>query len=110
MLTIPVASCSELVCANAGSTQASSASGEPPIQAAGYPNSSILAASSGVTERVGSHTPKRPRSGLSDTASVIEVSLRGWLRAVQSKRPRQFSQRRNQVFIFGEDLHGHMVG
>ena len=34
MLTIPVASCNEVVCARAGSTQARSASGDPPIQAA----------------------------------------------------------------------------
>lgn len=34
MLTIPVASCSDVVRARAGSTQDNSASGEPPIQAA----------------------------------------------------------------------------
>src|SRR5277367_6490658 len=108
MLTIPVASCNELVCARTGSTQARSASGDPPIQAAPNPSASIFAASSGVIERVGSHTPNRPRSGFSETASVIYVPRVSCSGLSQPERPRHFGQRRNQIFIVGEDLHRHV--
>src|SRR5512142_2684708 len=107
MLTIPVASCNDVVCARAGSTQARSASGDPPTQTAPYPSASIWAARSGVIERVGSHAPNRPRSGLSATASVT-VPPR--CLSAQSERPRQFGQRRDKVFMLGEDLHGDVVG
>jgi hypothetical protein len=46
---------------------------------------------------------------MSETPSVIEVP--SWfVSQCQSERPREFGQSRHQVFIFGQDLHSHVIG
>src|SRR5271166_2705297 len=69
MLTMPVATCSVLVASRMGSTQASSAGGEPPTQTAPYPRDSISLACWGVTPRP--NDPNRPRLGLPAAESVM---------------------------------------
>src|SRR5271166_3063582 len=75
MLTMPVATCSVLVASRMGSTQASSAGGEPPTQTAPYPRDSISLACSGVTPRP--NDPNRPRLGLLAAESVMKSPTGG---------------------------------